>query len=421
VRPQDNGARQDVRWVSLTGPDGTGLMALNVVPLAFTALHYTAEDLFDAKHTSELARRDEVFLTLDAAERGVGNASCGPDVLEQYEIPIAPVSFNYILRPLDPERGPVESFAREAVPIASAPAIARDSEGNVTIATEEGIGNIHYTLDGREPGPSSTLYTGPFQRIQGCTVKARPIGGGIVVSETGSVKFGLLQAVQPRIFIRDTLVEAPASLRVRMRADGSDAEIRYTLDGSEPTAASAPYSSPFEVRRGGTIRAKTFRKGLAPSESATAAANIVDPALHGVHYDYYEGRWAKLPDFDSIRPIRSGSLYRLDYRAVHPAGDYFGVVFSGFLSIDTDGDYTFYSSSDDGSRILIDGEQVLDNDGTHAVITVKGTVRLKRGLHPIRVLFFEGMGGESLEVQYEGPGITKQPIPAVRLFQKAVQ
>jgi len=64
---------------------------------------------------------------------------------------------------------------------------------------------------------------------------------------------------------------------------------------------------------------------------------------------------------------------------------------------------------------------VLDNDGTHGPVTVKGTVRLDKGLHPIRLLFFEGSGGESLEVSYEGPGIPKQPIPAIKLFQKAVQ
>ena len=421
VRPQDNGSRQDVRWVSLTGPDGTGLLILNPVPLAFTAMHYTASDLSAAKHTIELTRRDEVYLTLDAAERGVGNASCGPDVLEKYEVPIEPVSFNTILRPLDPARGPVEEFAREAVPVSTAPSISRDAEGNISIVTEEGIGGIRYTLDGSEPGPSSTLYTGPFQRIQGCTVKARPVGGGLVAAETGSAKFGFLQAAQPRIMIRDTLVEAPASLRVRMRSDAADAEIRYTLDGSEPTVASARYSGPFEVRKGGMILARTFKKGLAPSESAAAAANIVDPGVNGIHYDYYEGRWSKIPDFDSLQPKRSGTLYRLDYRAVHPAGDYFGIVFSGFLSIDKEGEYTFYSSSDDGSRILIDGKRVLDNDGVHASITARGTVRLNKGLHPIRVLFFEGMGGESLEVQVEGPGVPKQPIPAIQLFQKAVR
>jgi hypothetical protein len=40
-------------------------------------------------------------------------------------------------------------------------------------------------------------------------------------------------------------------------------------------------------------------------------------------------------------------------------------------------------------------------------------------MHPIRVLFFEGMGGESLEVQFEGPGLPRQQIPAIMLFQKA--
>jgi len=421
VRPQDNGARQDVRWVSLTGSEGFGLMVLNPVPLAFTALHYTAEDLFKARHTHELARRDDVFLTLDAAERGVGNASCGPDVLPQYEIPLEPVSFNTILRPVDPSNGSIEAYAREAVPIATAPVITRDAEGNVSISTEEGIGGIRYMLDGREPSLSSPLYSGPFLHIEACTVKARAVGKDILISETGSAQFGMLQALPPRIAVRDTILETPSTLRVRMRTESRDAEIRYTLDGSEPVSASTVYTAPFELKQGAIIRAKSFRKGLAPSESATAVANIVDLRVHGIRYDYYEGTWTKIPDLESLTPKRSGMLHTVDYRAVHPSDDHFGIVFSGYLSVDREGEYAFYSNSDDGSRILIDGKQVLDNDGIHAPVTVKGTVRLSKGLHSIRILFFEGSGGESLEVSYEGPGIPKQPIPAIRLFRKTTQ
>ncbi len=88
ILPQEHGNKCDVRWIELRDDRGAGLR--------FTALgrhfeasasHFTAADLYAAKHTTDLTPRPEVHLNLDYGQRGLGTASCGPDTLPQYRIP----------------------------------------------------------------------------------------------------------------------------------------------------------------------------------------------------------------------------------------------------------------------------------------------------------------------------------------------
>ena len=72
VYPSECGGKEDVRWLALTGSDGSGLMFVGLDHLHFDALHYSIRDLADAKHTAALQARDEVILHLDARHMGVG-------------------------------------------------------------------------------------------------------------------------------------------------------------------------------------------------------------------------------------------------------------------------------------------------------------------------------------------------------------
>ncbi|MEZ4699345.1 MAG: putative Ig domain-containing protein [Rhodothermales bacterium] len=139
----------------------------------------------------------------------------------------------------------------------------------------------------------------------------------------------------------------------------------------------------------------------------------------GVAYDYVEGTWDFLPDFDALHAVRTG---RMTNFALSPReqNDFFGFRHRGYLQIETAGDYTFYTTSDDGSRLWIDGALVVDNDGLHGAAEKSGVVNLAAGFHPIEVTFFEKGGAESLVVQYAGPSLTKQPIPDAKLYLNAL-
>jgi beta-galactosidase len=101
VRPQETGNKEGVRWLSLTNKEGRGLLVVaEDTPIAASALHFTANDLATASHQHELVPREEVILSLDARQCGLGNGSCGPGVLTKYAVPVEPYSLHVSLRPL---------------------------------------------------------------------------------------------------------------------------------------------------------------------------------------------------------------------------------------------------------------------------------------------------------------------------------
>lgn len=138
--------------------------------------------------------------------------------------------------------------------------------------------------------------------------------------------------------------------------------------------------------------------------------------VNGLDYKYYEGDWNSLPDFNSMTPVKSGNVSSFDI-SVRNRDDYFGFVFTGYVEVTADGNYTFYTSSDDGSKLYIGSTEVVNNDGLHAITEQSGTIGLKAGKHALKVVFFEKTGGHSLTVSYSGPGLSKQVIPDNRLYR----
>ena len=97
IMPQEHGHKTDVRWLTLADVTGRGLRVAGDPTIEFSASHFTAADLFAAKHTIDLAPRAQVILNLDGAQRGLGTASCGLDTLKQYRL-LAPVyRFAYVV------------------------------------------------------------------------------------------------------------------------------------------------------------------------------------------------------------------------------------------------------------------------------------------------------------------------------------
>ncbi|MFB8167039.1 glycoside hydrolase family 2 TIM barrel-domain containing protein [Kitasatospora purpeofusca] len=96
VRPQENGARTDVRWAELD--DGVTSVRIEGDPVfSFTARRWTSEQLAAARHRTDLTAGDTVWLNLDHALHGLGSASCGPGVLPEYRLTAAPAAFSFVL------------------------------------------------------------------------------------------------------------------------------------------------------------------------------------------------------------------------------------------------------------------------------------------------------------------------------------
>ncbi|MFT5051397.1 MAG: cytochrome c551/c552 [Chlamydiales bacterium] len=133
------------------------------------------------------------------------------------------------------------------------------------------------------------------------------------------------------------------------------------------------------------------------------------PGLAFERFDEVSG--SELPDFDVLEAADNGVVADLIGLPEHPE-DHFGLRFTGVIRIPVAGDWTFELTSDDGSRLEIDGECVIDNDGQHGPTTVSYTHALDAGAHAIRVEFWEESGGELLELTWQGPGVAQASPPA---------
>lgn len=136
-------------------------------------------------------------------------------------------------------------------------------------------------------------------------------------------------------------------------------------------------------------------------------------------YAYYEGSWDTLPDFQTLKPVTAGLSSGFDI-GVRKRNDGFGLVFSGFLHIPSDGDFRLFLGSDDGSRLQIDGQDVIVNDGIHPHSVKDGRIKLAKGVHPVRVEYFEQGGEESLTVEIEGSGLPRQPLASIATITEKV-
>jgi hypothetical protein len=157
------------------------------------------------------------------------------------------------------------------------------------------------------------------------------------------------------------------------------------------------------------VRVRAESTPPAPSPSPPATSD------NGLRYQYYEGTWSKLPNFASQTVIKQGTVNNFTI-GVRQRSERFGIVFKGSIQISTGGTYTFYTNSDDGSQLFIDGKQIVNNDGLHAPRERSGKVTLSPGRYSIEVRFFERYGGQVLDVSYVGPGISKRKVPDNILF-----
>ena len=218
-----------------------------------------------------------------------------------------------------------------------------------------------------------------------------------------------------------------SQLNVTMTAEPDGVEIRYTLDGSEPIAESWLYTGPITLKKNTVVMAQAFRPGKSAGKVVRANYRIgMSPAVkvsnveNGLDYEYFEGSWTSVPDFGGLKPVGKGRAENIGLESAD-GEDNIGLRFSGYIEVPRDGVYTFYTESDDGSKVYIDEQLVVENDGLHWPQIKEGTIALKKGKHTIVVDFFEQGGDQALEAGYEGPGIKRQKIPNSVLFRRRTE
>jgi hexosaminidase len=207
-------------------------------------------------------------------------------------------------------------------------------------------------------------------------------------------------------------------------------EIRFTINGDIPTTAAMKYAAATEIADTTLVRARAFLPtgNVSPTSelrfvkvAPRAAVELKSPEP-GVKVDAYKGTWKQLPEFAKLTPTTSATLPGNDKdplireTAVADLSDQFGLRFTGFFNAPAEGLYVFRLRSDDGSRLRLGDDVIVDNDGEHPPRDVVGYAWLKPGYHPLTVEYFQGIGGKKLEAFVEGPGLAAGPLTGATVF-----
>jgi alpha-L-fucosidase len=214
-------------------------------------------------------------------------------------------------------------------------------------------------------------------------------------------------------------------MAVRVEASSPDQEVRYTTDGKDPDASSARCEGPITIAETCTLKARAFLDGAPVSgvvakkfeKVAPRASTVAAGSLPGIRCDRFAGEWDALPDFGALTATGAWNADEigLPWAADAVPQERIGLWFRGFVDAPRDDVYVFELSSDDGSRLAIDGQVVVDNDGPHSATAKRGRIALAAGSHAIEVLWFNRTGGAQLSLGWAPLG---SKIETVRTFRR---
>jgi hypothetical protein len=211
-------------------------------------------------------------------------------------------------------------------------------------------------------------------------------------------------------------------------------EVRYTLDGTEPTAASNRYDQPLPLNRPATVKAR-FLAGDQPLPLVASrdfrpwpwplrkpdysSPQGLEP---GVKYDYFEHQSSiRIYDLMRRQPQRSGVCEGLDMSITEPVR-FSAVRWVSYLQVPADGVYHFYLATPQTATVFI----YHPARDLHLPALARcgwwgredsGSVALQAGLHRLEVEFLREQANR-MNLEIEGPGIPRQPLPKEWLWRE---
>ena len=144
-------------------------------------------------------------------------------------------------------------------------------------------------------------------------------------------------------------------------------------------------------------------------EQVGGSAKGTEGLVPGLKLKYYEGSFGRCSDLSAATPKTVGSSDGIPDQLPQRDNNY-GLILTGLIEIPTNGTYTFWTTSDDGTTLQVGDRVVVENDGTHAPRERSGTIELKQGLQAFELRFFQGGGGAELKVAWGGPGFSRKPL-----------
>ena len=208
---------------------------------------------------------------------------------------------------------------------------------------------------------------------------------------------------------------------VSLATTTSEAAIHYTTDGTEPTEASTLYSAPVTLSNSAPVKAKAFRSGYTDSDTASADFTI-DPNLpltgDGLQATYYDDE-----DFTGSTLTRVDPMLDLHWGQGSPdplvGEETFSAQWTGRLKAQYSEPYTLYVLADDGSRLWLD-EQLLIDNWLSAGEQASAPMALEaESLYDLRLEHHETQEAAELVLSWSSPSTPKAVIPQSQLYSTA--
>lgn len=208
-------------------------------------------------------------------------------------------------------------------------------------------------------------------------------------------------------------------------------QIFYTIDGYNPDETAELYTKPVTINipKGEFRIIKTIQ--ISPSGRRSSISKIlvrnpdlksalaIKPTKKGLKFDYFTGTlFQQVQDLELAKPVTSGVFEgKISSEKWKTKTErYIGLKFDGYIYIAETSNYTFSTLSDDGSRLFVDNELVVNNDGIHWLNEAYGAMKLEKGFHKINISYFDQIGGTSLSCFIQQEGKEKQEINASQLY-----
>ena len=205
----------------------------------------------------------------------------------------------------------------------------------------------------------------------------------------------------------------------------------YTIDGYNPDETAELYEKPVTINipKGEFRVIKTVQ--ISPSGRKSSISKILirnpeqkpalgaKPTKKGLKYEYYTGTlFQQVQDLELVKPINSGIFEGVisSEKWKSKTERYIGLKFDGYIYIPETANYTISTLSDDGSKLFIDNELIVNNDGIHWLNEAYGVAKLEKGFHKISINYFDQIGGTTLSCFIQQEGKEKQEISASQLY-----
>lgn len=243
-----------------------------------------------------------------------------------------------------------------------------------------------------------------------------------------SVKLGK-KAKTPKTFVTVSPVDRKfyRPMEITLQNLNQETTLRYTLDGSVPNESSPIYTKPLTLDKTCQLKMRAWDKWGKAYETSTLdferqeAVEPVNPKVaQGLDYKIFKGSFRRIPEFEKLTASAQGSTQVIEPHKVAKMHDEFGMQLFGYIKVPKTGLYTFNLKSDDGSRLTIAGQQIVelnilsDRDPWES----KGSIPLKAGLHPIQIDYFQYKINKSLEIMYSVDGSEMQEVELKQFFRK---